>query len=164
MFHPFHRFKPPFSIGFCPYLREYFPCSRTIPPCSASCLASNGLHAIDQFALVMALGEAVRLRRLKPPSSSPPRICWCLMARKVAKLGGLGMVYYCLASGCVLLWFISRIPQYNNTSPTKISKYWPPHYWYRAPKKKQPSGTTSLSQVMLKLPRTPFHSSRSWVD
>ncbi|CAJ1357974.1 unnamed protein product [Effrenium voratum] len=42
------------------YMNQPRLLTRTIPPCPASCMASNGLHAIDQFALVMALGEAVR--------------------------------------------------------------------------------------------------------
>lgn len=42
------------------YMNQPRVLERTIPPCSASCLASNGLHAIDQFGLMMALGEAVR--------------------------------------------------------------------------------------------------------
>ena len=46
--------------SFTCFLGQVSP-ARTIPPCPASCMASNGLHAIDQFALVLALGEAVRL-------------------------------------------------------------------------------------------------------
>eukprot|EP00434_Breviolum_minutum_P023014 symbB.v1.2.020304.t1/scaffold1701.1/size126048/4 len=42
------------------YINQPRVLQRTIPPCPASCMASNGLHAIDQFALVLALGEAVR--------------------------------------------------------------------------------------------------------
>lgn len=69
------------SLPLTCFLGQVLP-ARTIPPCPASCMASNGLHAIDQFALVLALGEAVRLdlpkdggfpplvpfKRLKPDS------------------------------------------------------------------------------------------------
>ena len=56
-------FRPFFFLfslhaGYMPYVCRR---QRTIPPCPSSCMASNGLHAIDQFALVLALGEAVRL-------------------------------------------------------------------------------------------------------
>lgn len=42
------------------YIQQPRTLDRTIPRCPQSCLASNGLHAVDQFALVLALGEAVK--------------------------------------------------------------------------------------------------------